>query len=191
MDSSKKIFISLTHYLLEGLIAASDITIDAFFPPRRPMSGLMRRFLSYRWRRRVPSRPTISTLLSQLQRQGLVQRSGSRRFSRWRITPRGRRLVLRYRKAITSPAVVPVFSEGEPDGIVRIVTFDIPERERRKRDVLRECLKMINFRLLQKSVWVGDVPLPEDLVRYLHERDIFRYLHVVSIRERGTMEEES
>lgn len=104
--------------------------------------------------------------------------------------PRGKRFVLRYRKAIASPAVLPVFSEDASDGIIRIVTFDIPERERKKRAVLRECLKMIGFRPLQKSVWMGGAPLPEDLLKYLHERGIFRYMHIVSIREKGTIEGE-
>lgn len=189
MPSSKKVFLSLRHYLLEALITTSDLTIEAFFPSGYPGTPFMRQFLSYRWRRRTPSRPTISALLSKLQKEGLVKRTGSRRFSHWRITAGGKRLLGKYRKTIASSAAPPVFSEDESDGTVRIVTFDIPERERKKRDVLRECLKMIGFRQLQKSVWMGSTPLPEDLLAYLNERDTLRYVHIVSIREKGTIEE--
>lgn len=187
MTSPRKVFTSLTHFILEALITTSDIMIDSFFPPNYPEAAFMRNFLSYRWRRRVPSRRSISALLSKLQREGLVRRSGSRRFARWRIMRPGRRAVVRHRKLALEANARTVFSKRAGDGVIRIVTFDVPERERKKRNVLRECLKMVGFRQLQKSVWVGSSPLPEDLIRYLEERNILDYVHIASLSEHGTV----
>ena len=40
------------------------------------------------------------------------------------------------------------------DGKWRIVVWDIPEKRRAARDLLRFKLKMLGFKLLQKSIWV-------------------------------------
>lgn len=40
------------------------------------------------------------------------------------------------------------------DGKWRFVIFDVPEKYRRDRDILRDKLKKLNFFQIQKSVWV-------------------------------------
>lgn len=51
----------------------------------------------------------------------------------------------------------------------RIVIFDIPHRNRFVREVLRGALKQLDFRLLQKSVWIHPFPCKDeiDLLRSL------------------------
>lgn len=48
------------------------------------------------------------------------------------------------------------------DGRWRILIFDIPEKIRWKRDLLRKELRDFWFYPLQKSVWVYPYPLPAD-----------------------------
>ncbi|MEI7513417.1 MAG: hypothetical protein WCJ74_02230 [bacterium] len=50
-----------------------------------------------------------------------------------------------------------------------ILIFDIPEPRKAERDWLRAQLKNLNFKLIQKSVWVGPSPLHKDFVKYLKE----------------------
>ncbi len=57
-----------------------------------------------------------------------------------------------------------------------LVIFDIPERERSKRDWLRSQLKLFGFKQIQKSVWFGPRNLPKDFFAYLKELGIKEYI---------------
>lgn len=51
-----------------------------------------------------------------------------------------------------------------PDGRLRLVMFDIPERLKINRNLFRRHLSDLGFDMRQKSVWVSRLPC-EDLVR--------------------------
>lgn len=56
------------------------------------------------------------------------------------------------------------------DGKWRIVIWDIPEKRRIARDLLRHKLKWLGFNQLQKSIWVTKkncTPLLRDFVKQL------------------------
>jgi len=48
-----------------------------------------------------------------------------------------------------------------PDGKWQMVIFDIPEKKKHLRDLLRENLYLLGYKMLQKSVWV----CPYDVLR--------------------------
>lgn len=50
----------------------------------------------------------------------------------------------------------------------RIVLFDVPERERKFRDVLREHLRELKFYKLQHSVFVSPHPCEQQLLELIH-----------------------
>ena len=54
------------------------------------------------------------------------------------------------------------------DGKWRIVVFDIPEKSRYARDILRDKIKRMGFFRIQQSVWVHPFPCKEE-VRFLAE----------------------
>lgn len=88
--------------------------------------------------------------LTRLKEKGLVtfiQRNG-----RWyaRATDKGRLFLLR--EGLQDH----VFRSKSKrwDGQWRVVTFDIPERRRSTRDVLRDYMQAYGFKKLQSSVWV-------------------------------------
>ena len=74
------------------------------------------------------------------------------------------------------------------DGIMRLVIFDIPEKERKKRRALRAELISFNFSQLQKSVWAGENPLPEDFLSFLDELNLKNKVHIFSVRKHGTLQ---
>jgi hypothetical protein len=65
------------------------------------------------------------------------------------ITNRGRREYLEYNIDTIK------IKQHEHDGKWRVVIFDIPEKIRLARDVLRDKLKELGFKQIQKSVWVS------------------------------------
>ena len=68
-----------------------------------------------------------------------------------------------------------------------IVIFDIPERERRKRNQLRRELVYLGFKKLQQSVWIGQTQIPEEFIKELKEKDILPYIHIFSVEKKGTV----
>ena len=68
-----------------------------------------------------------------------------------------------------------------------IVTFDIREREQHKRSWLRRVLKNLRFTMLQKSVWIGKVKIPEQLLADLYQLDLLRFIEILEITKSGTL----
>lgn len=151
-------------------------TIDAFFPAKYPEAGVWRQILgldkTYKF-----SKQTFHSILWRLQKQKLVERD----IKGWNITELGRKLI---GKVKYSPqAVLP-----KEDGIIRLVIFDIPERERKKRVWLRLELIACGFKILQKSVWMGYRPLSRAFLESLEDLGLRKFVHIVSIKRPGTLE---
>ena len=57
------------------------------------------------------------------------------------------------------------FNKDAPKNLLLI--YDIPEGKKKERDWFRRQLKNFDFVMIQKSVWVGPSPLPEEFLAYL------------------------
>jgi len=155
--------------------------LDSFFPAKYPEARLWRNLLGT-GRSYTFSKPTFSTILSRLKKEGFIERTDSKRKAVWRITQKG----LKYIKEekLREPAKI----KSAADGITRIIAFDIPEKERKKRRWIREALLELDFRPLQKSVWIGMSPLPEDFFEDLDLLSLRRHIHLFSIDKKGTID---
>ncbi len=165
--------------ILERLGELGEITLESFFPSKYSYTRIWRPLLGLDRPRRI-TRHAVSMSLWRLQKQGLVRRSVRKKASSWIMTPAGKKYLRDQEEMADRRA-------WKKDGIVRLVIFDIPERERRKRDMIRAELVGCDFQPLQKSVWMGDHPLPEDFVRLINEINLSAYVHIFSVREQGTI----
>ncbi len=50
-----------------------------------------------------------------------------------------------------------------------LIVYDIEENKKKERNWFRRHLKKFHFVMIQRSVWVGPSPLPEDFSNYLKE----------------------
>ncbi len=104
---------------------------------------------------------SIRVALSRLKRKGFVEN----RRGVWRSTKTGRtyatklNLLPRHSRRIATKVGLRNL----------IITFDIPEVDRRKRNWLRMELKYLGFVKLQQSVWLGRAPLPGGFIWKLKE----------------------
>lgn len=57
--------------------------------------------------------------------------------------------------------------ENSPKNL--LIVYDIEEQRKREREWFRFHLKKFHFIMIQKSVWVGPSPLPEQFLNYLKE----------------------
>ncbi|MDZ4260393.1 MAG: hypothetical protein U1A25_01890 [Candidatus Sungbacteria bacterium] len=156
------------------------MTLNSFFPEKYSYTHFSRKLLGLESFSKTNSQ-TVVSLLSRLKRQGLVERRGGKGASSWLLTGQGKKYLEKNRES-----VLPVPQE---DGITRLVIFDVPERERRKRDSIRAELIGFNFRQLQKSVWIGYNPLPVGFIELIDELNLKNSVHIFSVREAGTLEE--
>lgn len=167
----------LKRLILEKIAELGEVMLDGFFPAKYPEARLWRDLLGGRQSRKF-SRPTFSVILSRLRKEGLVQRSGSRKRSVWTVTKMGLREIQKKQQVIPAQ-----------DGIPRIVSFDIPEKERKKRRWIREALFEFGYQSLQKSVWLGFSPLPDDFFENLDLLALREHIHVFSIGKMGTIQQ--
>lgn len=119
-------------------------------------------------------------LLSKLKREGLVRRTPS---GIWRLTHKGVK-----RNSIIAKQFPAHVYTAQPSRELVLVTFDIPERERRKRTWLRAVLKHLNFRMLQRSVWIGKVQLPAEFLHDLRTMRLLPYIEMLVITKTGSVE---
>lgn len=73
-----------------------------------------------------------------------------------------------------------MINTNEPwDGKWRIVIWDIPEKRRLARDLLRYKLKQLGFERLQKSVWVCKKNCTEELRNFIRKTGIGDWVMVI------------
>jgi len=65
------------------------------------------------------------------------------------------------------------------DGKWRIIIFDVPEKIRGKRDLLRKELIGFGFMQLQKSAWAYPYPLSQEFLDLWEEAGILRYCIII------------
>ena len=65
------------------------------------------------------------------------------------------------------------------DGKWRIMTFDIPEDVREKRDQLRWLLKNNGFKKMQASVFINPFPLNREAISYLRQTKLLPYIRII------------
>ena len=129
---------------------------------------------------------SFSAIISRLQKQGLIQRNQSGAI---KLLQKGREHLELLRSRQNLPPHAHPGSMNQSSKVPNIIVlYDIPERRRRGRDWLRAELTSLDFRLLQKSAWIGVGPLPKEFPARLHELGIFNCVHVFAVQKRGTLE---
>ena len=82
---------------------------------------------------------------------------------------------------------VPFYAKERNDAFV-IIAFDIPEKERGRRSWLREALRNLGMKMVQKSVWMGKVKIPEAFLNDLRSFHLVDYVEVFEITKTGSLE---
>lgn len=118
---------------------------------------------------------------ARLERDGLLLKEAR---GKWRIAARGKTAIKKIITTISRRTTYP----QPPTGLAStIVIFDIPEKERDKRTLVRAELRALEFKPLQKSVWMGNMGLPKTCLSYFRTIEALPYIHVFSINRHGTI----
>lgn len=125
-------------------------------------------------------------VLYKLKKDGLIEEKikNERRF--FTITKKGTKR-LNFLKGGLSLATPPINYQKKTGNKIVIVIFDIPEKERRKRQWLREVLKNIGLKMAQKSVWIGKMKIPKQFLDDLYVLKIIDFVEIFEISSSGSL----
>lgn len=134
----------------------------------------------------------VAVLINRFQKMGLVKNAGSDKGrADWTITNNGLIKLLKLEEKLLSlinkEKLPPINYPTIKSKHKIIVVFDIAEKEKHKREWLRQVLKNLEFKILQKSVWIGTTQLPIDLITDLERLEIAESVKIFSIFEEGNI----
>ena len=95
------------------------------------------------------------------------------------LTEKGKRMVLKF-----DIDKIKIKKPIEWDGKWRMVFFDVPERRRAERNILRNKLKELGFGEIQKSVFIHPFPCLDEInfiTEYFQLRNLVRYGEMTNI----------
>lgn len=168
--------LNATAWAFEMLIFMGNLTVEAFLNPSYyadlPYSSFPAKE-SNQWKKTKKydfKEMTIRHGLWRLQRQGFVEKKGLI----YSLTYKGKKLadiLLDKKKAIRK----------KWDGKYRVVVFDIPEKNKDFRNWFRQELYLLNYKKLQKSVFISKLPLTKDLVREIKKRKMGNFVNYLLV----------
>jgi DNA-binding transcriptional regulator PaaX len=118
---------------------------------------------------------------ARLERDGLITKESR---GIWRAARKGEEKALALMAGIDRRESYPAPQGGSSR---TIVIFDVPEKQREKRACIRAELAALEFKPLQKSVWIGSIPLPKKCMEYFRDIEVIPHIHVFSINRPGTI----
>ena len=132
------------------------------------------------------------SLVSYLKQDGLIRKEKITGKITISITDKGKRKLefLKESYSIQLPSFRYEYeSEREisQDNAVTIVTFDVPEKERSKRDWLRCALNNMEFNMIHKSVWMKSGQIPERFLDDLKAMKMAKYLEIFAVTKNGSL----
>ena len=152
------------------------VVLSSYHGGYRAMRRMVRGYPAARKNAKQPDRDDnyLRVTLSRLRRRGLTENKGGL----WSLTQKGKEYLaskLRHRK----------YGDGENKKKSKqmIIAFDVPEKYRRERDWLRIELKNLGFAMMQKSVWYGLSPLPQDFISSLNDLKILKFIKFFDAKE--------
>lgn len=182
--------------ILEFLKGSSQVVSDLFLIFTLPYGtslGRMEHLLKKKHHREefqkmFKEKRRFDDLLYRLVKDNLIIRTSRDGKFFLKITSRGKKYLgkLQFIKSNVLPSNR---YQPEDENLFKIVIFDIPEKEKRKRAWLRAALKNLEFTMLQKSVWIGRVKLPQKFIYAIDDLDLSSYVEIFAISKAGSLKQ--
>lgn len=188
--------------LLKILEAIGDLTVTTFdlfdvfigagygasygklqYELSRKQRGREKKFLEKEISRKFKQK--YYNLIYKLKKSGLIEEKIKKDKKLFALTKKGRNKLSRLKKQEKLPEFS--YLKEKSDKFV-IVIFDIPEIEKRKREWLRETLKNLEFKMVQKSVWMGKVKIPKEFLDDLFKLKLVDFVEIFEISKTGSLE---
>jgi len=153
----------LGEYLCLALLEFGEMSLDIFFSSRYSFTRPTRIFLgmdesAINKKIEKTTKSAFNQAIKRLVIQGIVREEGGK----FHLTQNGKSL---FQKIFSIKKTL----NKKWDGKYRVVIFDIPEKKKKLRDWIRDELYNLNYKLLQKSVFIGRYPLTKEIIKQITE----------------------
>ncbi|MDP3093245.1 MAG: CRISPR-associated endonuclease Cas2 [bacterium] len=118
----------------------------------------------------------FSQLIYYLKKRGLIRINNLQSRKAIAITPMGLEKISEIKYENSK-------KDKRRDGKWQMITFDVPEKKRRLRDLLRSNLIFLGYRMLQKSIWVCPFDVKSETEKFLREYSLDPYVKIFLIEE--------
>ena len=123
----------------------------------------------------------LQKFLSKLKKDGLIKETKGEKIE-FSISINGKARLDELRKNLPTR-----YYKKEVHSNSLIISFDIPEKLRGKRDWLREVIRNLGFKIIHQSVWIGSIKIPEQLIIDLEEMNVLQYVEIFEITKTGSL----
>jgi DNA-binding transcriptional regulator PaaX len=122
-------------------------------------------------KRHKMSRLVFNQSMYRLNNKGIITNKGGV----YKLSNRGIALYKNpYRRVMEKPSKVKKI----------IIIFDIPENKKKVREWLRRQIKDWDFEMIQKSVWIGFGPLPEEFTKRLKILGVEKGVRIFNVQSK-------
>lgn len=173
--------LSIAGMLLLHIKESGEIALESL-PSSYPEFDLMKklvgvgpyRYLKAQEKKLEFNKKTLQNNITKLKKLGLVIKDPERKVLC--LTNEGERFVAYIEDRYE------VLSKNW-DEKVRVVIFDIPEKKRKWREWLRSELSLLQYKALQKSVYIGKTPLPQGFYQEIIEAGLGKYVFIFTMAD--------
>ncbi len=130
----------------------------------------------------------LRNTIYKLKKDGLIDYEETNRGRKILITQKGKDFITRSKESLLPPRRYFSVESQKSDKGLKIIIFDIPESERRKRNWLRSAIKNLGFNQLQQSVWAGNASIPELFLVDIKELNLLNFVEIFSVNKKGTIQ---
>lgn len=172
---------SLSDKMLLFLADFFDTTEHVFsfhyIPPF--LKGVPKKYENRRWMEEFledkNKRQKIHSALANLKRRGYLQKQKFEKSYGFILTPKAQKKIFSLQLKIQK-------REKFPHNEQLMIFFDIPERFKYKREMLRNKLKDLGFDQLQKSIWITSNNVTKDIWSIVKDFDIENGVQMLKVK---------
>lgn len=182
---------------LADSVLDSGALFEAFVSARYGASaGQLERLMRMRDRERQKSKEAFEAFVRERQRfhnfvhhlkqDGIITDAVHGTTKWYRIGEKGRRKLAMLTRAREERIPMPSYPKIEGSAFT-IVAFDVPEREKKKREWLRSVLKRLGYKIVQRSVLLGKTKIPRQFLDDLRKLNMVEYVEIFEITKTGSL----
>lgn len=127
-----------------------------------------------------------SNFIYRLKKDGLLKETKKANKKFFALTDKGKNKLSLLKNKLDKKLPHAIYLK-ETTNQYTIIAFDIPEKQRRKRDWLRTVLTNLGFKMIQKSVWVGKIKIPKKFIDDLFFLKLADFVEIFEISKTGTL----
>lgn len=134
----------------------------------------------------VKERQRFNSFIYYLKNDGIISEVNNNGKNLYSITAKGKKKLAVLLKLKNN--TIPVRQYPKVDNkTFTIVTFDIPEKEKKKREWFRSVLLRLGYKIIQRSVLLGKTKIPQSLLDDLRRLKMIDYIEIFEITKTGSL----